>query len=426
MVQRVIPLLAVLVIGTAPSAQQQQTPPPLARGTSSLRGTLFDEQTKKPIPGCRVRAGADGRFSTVTTDPDGVYSFSNIAEGNYFLKMDCPSHVFVCIVPENSGGVIPLSCAGSIMVFKDQQRGGVDFLLAPSAAIRGRVVDSGGKAVRKGTVRAGLQFAGNRLFGDVESPLSEEDGSFEIRQLAGGSWRLEVELPAATDSLRATHVYYPGTLKREDSTFIEVATGQTTDVVLPIPPVLDRTLTVRIPPPDGSMTDVNLSLVRVEPLMTRRLDVDVDGQVVVSGLVDGRYAIVLTAMSGGQRWVDFQAIDFLNDSFELSLQPQPAGRIRGRIVTESGSLSLDDASVGAAWIDNDVPLNPLSPEEANVAADGTFVIEGVFGRRKLELVKFDPDWKILSVRQGKSDVTAAGIDVSPNTTTEITVVVGRR
>ena len=102
------------------------------------------------------------------------------------------------------------------------------------------------------------------------------------------------------------------------------------------------------------------------------------------------------------------------------------GTIRGRIVTNKGLLTpLADEIVGAVWVDEDVTLNPLAPEESGVAADGTFEIHGLFGRRQLKLLRFDPDWSIQSVLQGSSDVTD-GVDVAPNSTTDVTVIVRQR
>jgi hypothetical protein len=58
--------------------------------------------------------------------------------------------------------------------------------------------------------------------------------------------------------------------------------------------------------------------------------------------------------------------------------------------------------------------------------DGSFEIAGLFGRRMLQLGRFDSDWRIQSVMHGKSDVTSTAIDVAPNATAEVTIVVRRR
>jgi hypothetical protein len=363
------------------------------------------------------------RKADVTTGADGAYEFAGISDGNYYLRIECPSYLLGCVQSVASSG----PPCGSVTVFKDQQLSNLDFKLTPAATVRGRVADSNGRPVAKASVRMGGPFLGNSLMFN-QAATTKDDGSFEIGGLAAGAWAFEVEVLPAPGAYRSPLVYYPGVLKRDEAGLVEVATGEVKDGVnVTLPPVLERTLTVRIPPPDATMTEVNVSLIRAEPLMTRRLDIDAEGQAVVTGLIDGRYVVMATARSGQQHWVDFQALDFLDESIEVPLQLRPSGRIRGRIVADRGGLPpLDGAIIGAAWVDNDVTLNPLAPDEASVAMDGSFELVEVFGRRMLQLVRFDPGWTIHSVQQGRSDVTEQGVDIAPGSTTEITIIVRPR
>lgn len=413
---------------TATAFAQMPKPQPLIAGTSTIRGVLTDAVSNEPIPNCTVRAATsrgtpsptNTRSSSVTTNEHGAYEFSDIADGEYFVATDCSSHLFGCV---RSGDGPPCT---SITLFRDQQRT-IDFQLTPGARVKGRVVDSAGRPVPRATVRMGGPFLGNALAFN-EATTTAADGSFEIGRMASGSWAFEVDVPPPPGVIRSPQVYYPGVLKREEAGLVEVVAGKTKDgIIITVPPILDRTLTVRIPPPDSTTTEVSVSLIRSEPLMTRRLDIDAEGLAEIKGLMDGRYIVMATALSGQERWADYQAVDFLNDALDVSLQLRPTGRIRGRIVADAGGVPpVDNASVGAAWVDNDVTLNPLSPEESVVALDGTFEIQGLFGRRVLQLVRFDPDWQIHAVMQGKTDVTATGVDIAPSDTAEVTIVVRRR
>lgn len=404
---------------------------PLPKGTSAIRGSLTDARTKEPVAGCTVRAGLVSTGPTaaqynnaVDTGADGTYEFNGITEGDYFVRVECPFHLFTFACPP---GKDPAGApCGSVPLFKDQQST-FDFALTPEAKVRGRVVDSAGKPVPKAIVKIGGSFGGNSVLYRVTPVETKDDGTFEIEDMAEGAWYLEADIPPPPGTLRSPAVYYPGVLKRDEAEKVEVAEGKVKEgVIITIPPVLDRTLTVRIPPPDSSVTDLTVSLIRAEPLMTRRLDVDAEGQAIVTGLIDGRYVALATGVYGQQRWADFQTIDFLDASYDATLQPKPTGRIRGKIVAKDGVVPLDDASIGAAWVDNDVVLNPLTPEEAKVSPDGTFEIKGVFGRRVVQLLRFDPSWRIESVLQGKTDITASGIDVASGGSTEVTVIVRRR
>ena len=419
--QRVIPLLAVLAIAETTAAQLRQDP--LPKGTTTLRGVLTDAMTKTPVAGCSVRALSGGRSNLVSSGPDGRYEFAGVGEGIFFLRVECPEHVGACsALPNAEQGV-----CSEFTLFKDEQRA-MDFRLTPAAVVRGRVVDGAGKPISQATVRV-LRSPKPNVFptGSVIG-TTKADGSYELDKLAPGEWLIEVELPPSASTFRVPVVYYPGVFDRDGAAGVEVTAGLVKDnVTITVPPVLVGTMTVRMPPPDALMTDVNVTLIQVSPRADKRLALDADGQAIIKGLTEGRYVVSATGRWQQQTWAAFQALDFSGDPIEVPLNLQPAGRIRGRVIAERGGpLPLDGASVGAAWVDNDVTLNALSPEEANVAPDGTFEIVGVFGRRMMQLMRFEPEWTIDSVRQGKSDVTATGVEVAPNSTTEVTIVVRPR
>jgi hypothetical protein len=416
------PVAAVLAVAAVVSAQPRVVPPPLAPGTAAIGGTLRDAVTSAPVVGCTVRAGSEGRFSVVTTGGDGRYEFADIKEGDYFFFIECPSHRTAC-VPSSEPGLAPCS---RIPLFRDQRRSDVDFRLMPGAVARGRVVD-GRRAVPNAIVRLGGPFPGTELV-TVPPVKTAEDGTFELARLPEGEWRLEVDVPQVPGAPRPPVIYYPGVISRDEAGIVQLAAGRVTEnITIAVPPILSSTVTVRVPPPDATMSSMIVAITRASPLMTQPLQLDGDGQAVIRGLTEGRYFVTAAALSGQEKWIAYQVIDFYQDSVEVSLHLQPAGRIRGRIVAERGGMPpLDGATVGATWVDEDVKLNPLSPEEGAVASDGTFEIQGLFGRRLLQLLRFDPDWKIQSILYGRSDVTTAGVEVTPNATTQVTIVVARR
>jgi hypothetical protein len=416
------PVAVLLAIAAATFAQPRVLPPPLAPGTSAIGGTLRDAITGAPVAGCTVRAGSQGRFSVVTTGDAGTYRFTDIIEGDYFFFIQCPSHRTAC-VPSSEPGLAPCS---RIPLFRDQRRSDVDFRLMPGAVVRGRVVD-GGRPVANALVRLGGPFPSTEMV--MTQPVrTEADGTFELARLPEGEWRIEVDVPPVPGGPRQPVIYYPGVISRDEAAPVKLAAGRVTEnITITVPPILSSTVTVRVPPPDATMSSMIVSITRVSPLMTQPLPLDADGHATIRGLTEGRYYATATALSGGETWVAYQVIDFVQDPVEVSLHLQPAGRIRGRIVAERGAMPpLNGATVGATWIDDEMKLNPLSPDEGHVAADGTFEIGGLFGRRTLRLMRFDPDWKIESVLYGRSDVTTSGIDVTPNATTEVTIVVARR
>jgi hypothetical protein len=138
--------------------------------------------------------------------------------------------------------------------------------------------------------------------------------------------------------------------------------------------------------------------------------------------------VAARAWSHDLAFVAFEVVNFVQDSQEVSLHLQRAGRITGRIVAQRGGLpALDGIRVGAAWVHDDVEINPLVPDNVVAGADGRFTIDGLFGRRKIELGLggLSPDWRIHSVLRGRADVTT-GVDVPPGSTVDLTVIVARR
>ncbi|HJU44565.1 MAG TPA: carboxypeptidase-like regulatory domain-containing protein [Vicinamibacterales bacterium] len=422
---RLISSVAVVLVTAAVAHAQPPDPQPLVEGASSIRGTLTDEVTKAPIAGCSVHAAQffppKTLLSTsVTTGADGAYEFAGIADGTYSLSIHCPSHLPACVLP---GGSRQAPC-GTLILLKDQQRSGLDFRLTPGAVARGRVVDGAGRPVPKATVVLGGPFNRSVPYHPI---TTNADGTFELTQLPEGKWRLEVDLPLPPDGPRPPRIYYPGVMTRDEAGFVELAAGGVTaNITITVPRVLDSALTVRVPRPDATIPPVSVSLIRPSPLMNRRLELDTEGRAVVRGLTEGRYVLTATGRSTKQVWVAHQAVAFFGDPMDISLHLQPAGRIRGRIVTNRGRLPpLNDSTVGAVWVDEDVMLNPLTPEQSRVAADGKFEISGLFGTRKLQLLRFDPDWRIQAVMQGRRDVTA-GINVVPHSITDVTIIVRQR
>jgi Carboxypeptidase regulatory-like domain len=422
MTKLVILIAAALTIAAVAAAQPRPTQP-LAEGTSSIRGTLVDAVSKKPIADCPVRATSRSGSNVVSTGDDGAYQFSAIAEGTYGLLIQCPSYVMsLCLKPNDQPGP---QCS-EVTVFRDQTRT-VDVALVPGGVIRGRVLDGSGKPVAKAIVRVGRPMKDVPLFMSIGT-ITATDGTYELRSVPAGEWPLQVELPSAPRTLLPPTVYYPGTLAFDDAGLVEIAIGATKDnVVINVPRLLDSPITVRVPPPDSTLGAVNVVLTRLAPLANYRIELDGEGTGNIKGLTEGRYFMTAAAMSGKEKWVAFQRLEFIGDPIEVFLNLQPVGGIRGRIVPDrDGIPALEGTRIAAVWVDEDgVPINPIAPEEGVIAADGSFEINGLFGRRLLRLIGFDADWRIDSVKQGRSDVGEA-IDVIPGAVTELTISVSRR
>ena len=419
----VIPLLLAAPLVTA---QQRPVIRPVASGTSSISGQVTDSISNAPVAGCQmqVMSGPDFQRATLTTDLDGSYALPDIAAGSYSFMLDCPGYLRSCSGRDAVDGSTPFC---HVDVVLDQQREGVDFRVTPGAIARGQVMTFDGRPVTRASVRLGRGIRGEATF-MVTPSTTDMEGRFELKNLPAGEWRLEVEIPPEPGGLRPPIVYYPGGLSWEEAIGVELVAGKVTDdLTVVVPRINENILTVVVPPPDATISDLAVSVLRESPLAVLRIELNAEGVGAVKGVLPGRYFVAARAASRDKQWAGFEVVDFIEDSFEARLQLLPTGSIAGRVVTDKGDLPpLDGVIVGASWIYDGAEVNPLAADEAKVAPDGSFRIDHLFGTRQLQLRALDLGWEVGAIRQNRTDVTTSGIVVVPDGTTEATIVLRRR
>ena len=429
----VISLLALFSIGSIAVAQPQHPPaPPLEAGTSSITGRVINAQTRQPAAGVEVMlstfSGGVARSSSVKSDATGVFAFSNIAEGSYLLATSVGDYQMGCYANgEASERCAPISLA------RDEQRATLDFALTPNAVARGRVVDEHGSPISGATVRLTATMERPGPGGAMvrlslgRGVTTAQDGAFEVRGVAPGTWQLEAMVPGAKGSMALPLLFYPGVFTRDEATPVEFVAGGVSDtLVFVVPSTESNLLTVHVAPGPLPINDVRAVLLRSSPFVARTIQLDEDGAASIGGVLPGRYFIAARGWIKDRAWAAFEIADFLPPSLDLSLQMKPAGSIRGRIVAQNGGLPpVDGIAVAAGWTHEEVEINPMTPDQAPVEADGSFKIDGLFGKRVVRLIGLSPEWGVYAIRQGRSDVRGS-VDVPPETTVDITVVVARR
>lgn len=417
--------LIVIALATAAAFAQVQKPEPIPAGSASITGTVIDAQSNQPIGDAVVRLVEfrSMRFREVRTNADGVYEFARIADGEYTLRASSETHVPLCY-----GATEPyIPRCSAVTVVLDQRRSGIDFRLSHGATIRGRVLDHEGLPVVRASVRPGPRL-GDFALVPGNFGTTDENGVFELTNLGAGEFLVSVDAVRSPALPRLPTTFYPGVLRREDATEIEIKPGMImTGLTIVLPRVSESSITAHVSSSTTPLDETTATLLSVEPRMVRRITLSSEGAGTVRGLPDGRYFVVARGRSGDEKLATFDLVDVVDEARELSMSLEPAGRITGRIVAQRGGLApVDGVRVAAAWIYRGVEIDPLVPDQVEAGPDGYFSIDGLFGTRTILLIGLAPDWQVQSVLQGRADITATGVDVLPGTTAQLTVVVARR
>ena len=413
-------LVNVGLLGQVPNITSLRT------GTGAISGRVLDAQSGEPLANVMVSLTAPRvqGGSMTTTDIEGYYRFDKLAEHDYHIGTFDQLYVRAC---HGATDTAQMNC-GPVTVSRDQHRTGIDLKVTLSAIIRGRVVDENGRAIGGALVRAGLAPAMSAA-GFPSGSQTKPDGSFELQGLAGGDNVLAVDMPATVDKPRRPSVFYPGVLAAEDAQPIRVTGGLiTSDIIFKYPKIANRSLTVRISTPASGATDIRAWLYRIEPRMTREIPLNADGAGSVSGLLEGRYFIASGAEADSKPLIAFEVADLFGDSVEMALLLQEPGHITGKVIAERGDPpSLSGVRIAAKWIDDDgAEIDPVGLNEVEVSLDGSFRIDEVFGLRSLNVAGLPAEWRVQSIWQGRTEISAAGVTVAPGTTLDIVVRVARR
>ena len=162
--------------------------------------------------------------------------------------------------------------------------------------------------------------------------------------------------------------------------------------------------------------------------MRREITLNAEATGTVRGLLEGRYYVAAQAVLEGLGLVASDVAQVVQDDTELALLLAEPGRITGKVIAERGSLpALSDARVAANWIDDDgEEIDPVTISEIALAPDASFQFEGLFGLRRLQLIGLPPEWRVQSIRQGRTEIATTGVTVAAGATVEIVITIGLR
>ena len=422
-------LLAALVVGTdqAP-ARPGSEETPLRTGTAAIRGRVLDGTTEQPVEGVEVKIMeiemVDGvpvdrlqRTSTETTRASGEFRFTNIAAGSYVIFVTSKTHLAACF---GSSRQARGPCS-PVIIEDDQEKRDADIFVPPAAIIVGRILDEDGNAVRNASILTSSP--------DSQTPpgfaKSDENGRFEVGGLATGPLMLTAEFfrGGVEGSVRA---YYPGVLDRTGALPLNVEAGTRTTIEMRIPRiVLGEISAVLSGPADFRLEKFVMFQPDVKSVLYLTRQDDVVAR--VANLRAGRYVIEARATANGRPFAGFARVDVAEGEQNIAIELQESGTLTGRVVAERGGLPpLANVRIAATWMMDGAPVDPSGPDVAPVSADGAFSFPTMFGARLFTLMGLGAEWQVVTVRAGRSDITASEYDVVPGSRTELTITVARR
>ena len=429
----------------SPRDQAMPTPPV---GTASIAGRvviLIDRQLT-PVRRALVTLQSDGAAPVATdTDTDGRYRLDRLPAGVYRVVIDKPG-----FVPVLQGTRHAFDPPGSFDL-KAEQALTMDVEMQRGAALEGRVVNDSGEPVVNFAVSAVRLTYGphGKRPSLVRQAMTDDLGRYRIHTLPAGDYYIDAALDPKVVTGPITQVggtgfartYYPGTPRLEEARAVSVSVGQDLDR-------LDFTLTsVPLAKITGSVIDSAGSPVAnagpvsdgagrmtlPPPMMTVRLQaVGFSSVPVMSNTPMGRSEFGTAVVPPGDYWLMATVLSPSGGPPEfgvqrLSVNGQDLANVTiatGKSAVVTGHVEVDGrTSVVPANLqvlsfptEFDLPTPPGGPAvgaPANVGADGSFTLNGVFGPGVVQLARLPVGWAVKSVWLGDREITDAPVDFKP-------------
>ena len=417
-------LVVVLVVFGVSSAQQPPRdlrPRSDAGATATLGGRVIVMDSKPAVPVRRARVSVTAphlRHPEVTdTDVEGRYKFTNLAPGTYRVTVSKPGFVTLEAGTTRAGERFTIDVT-------DGAQASADVALPRGAAIDGRVVNEDGEPLQNVIVAAVTFVKGARGMRSITVRQSRSDdlGRYRIHSLPEGDYFVEASpdprqvsfiAVAARDRLPgAARTYFPGTVQAHEARAIKLRRGQQitgTDFALSSVPVsrvggrvfdssgaVARNFGFRLHPVDAPVASVSGTS-------------SAEGRFDFPAVPAGEYWVMATVVSAPGAVAEFAATRMRlggEDMPEMTVSTAPGLVLRGRIEAETGVLpSLQGLSVTSIPMEFDLPAARPPIPEVTPAADGSFLVNGIFGPRLIRLSGLPRGWALKQVFLDDEDIT---------------------
>ena len=376
----------------------------IAGVAQTVEGTATNALTNQPVAGVKVAIEARGKtIGEAMTDGQGAFRVEGLTPGEYTASF------------RKSGFQTPGRDDASHRPFRLTAAGPVrlEVRLTPMGKIAGRVVDAAGAPVAGVTV----QVLGGRLGFDE---TTDQQGKFSSEEVPPGNYVVWAQPPksfkpptaGSGERMAWAATFYPGVADASAASRVQVRAGMEVgdlEVRLQAVPV-HRLHGVVVDDHGAPVPKIQVTLgsnlgifTKAEDRETHTISAD-DGSFEFPDVSDGIWRLSAELEAGGAKLRAFTAETMAaHDLDHIQLRLSPPFTVHGNLIRE----------VPAGAQRKSAPVIVLlTPEgggsvyhQGNVAADGSFTIEGVHpGRYVLRPISPGPPFYLASLRLGEREL----------------------
>jgi hypothetical protein len=412
------------------------------KGTAVIRGVIVAADTGAPLRRAHVRVmgeqGVPGGIAE--TDAQGRFEVAELAAGRYSVHASRSGYV-----AQSYGQRGPNQSGTPIELAEGQRADRVNFTLTRAGAITGRIVDEFGEPLAGAMIsvqRYAYMGGRRRLVGaGAEGGFDQTNdlGEYRLYGLAPGEYYVSAQVrsrafmmpgmsaPPSGDGYAPT--YFPGTASPASAERVIVKPGQDTTgvsfvmVSARLGRLSGRIVTSSGEPANGFMLMVSQKDASFGPGGTMEgTGVQPDGTFVTRPMPPGAYTLVARP-SGFRRGNTQGEIARLEvtvngeDVENLTLVTGPGGIIRGRIVTDDGTVPpFDPRAMRIFPVQEDLSRTSFMGVEPDaVRADWSFELAGLGDRVRLRWTagQEGTNWSLKSALKDGVDLADTAIEVLP-------------
>lgn len=376
-------------------------------GTAVIRGVVVDGTSGAPIRNAAVSLLIEdldresSRTVAATTDASGQFEFTRVPAGR--VQVTASRTGYFAYDNVWNGEIEEIDWQ---TIAEGQRVQGVRIPLWKGGVIAGRVLDEYGEAAAGVEIEVlrrepSDQADSVRTTSGAFTPVTDDTGAFRVWGLAPGDYivgarpnRFTADA-ASDDARRAGYAttYYPGTASLSGARTIRVAAGRDTGGVgfsMVSVPLARVTGVVQLPAEvSGRLVNLGVGLVapqRLDGYVTRGARARDDGAFELTRLAPGTYQITARYFGqGGAEYYGTTQIDVNGQDLDGVAVPMRSGAVvRGRVVNEQGDpVGVPVMVTMNAAVSGEAP----SPAPSRTYSDGSFRLEGVFGRQRVRAVE---------------------------------------